>query len=607
MLLQRLVEYAKQHTTTQPFHRRREFRWQLALYSSKRQPELVSLIAPDDQGRQRGRFELTPAVTRTSDVSPQMGADQIQYVLGWGDDSTKNSRVRQCHDEFVKLIDKWAHSGTASDHAARVVRDFYANGGVDSLESPEDPYSAKQNVLITVDEVPIIEQESLHRFWEREVEERKGTGHEGLCLVCGYHAPLAKTSPNQLARHLVPGADKELALISVNKRVFGYGLTDGLSHTPICLGCADLVTTALTYLLDSEHVVRLPQQDSAMAWWTLGEPDDDFLSAMSTRPNADSVTRLISRMHNGQLGAAGKRAEEFSGDRFCSVTLGGNSSRIVIRDWIDRPLEEAMTNLARWYADILVTSRWEAGTVPSGYWSLVIASGKWLPGTGNEPGRYADPTLARSQQRPGDRAPQRPVHIQRDLLNSCLRGSPVPTSVLHHVLGRVAADGHLDVPRAALLRLALRRHPSKEVHMSPGLNEELTDTQYVSGRIFAHLEQIQYHASDGQLNATFGDRFLSSAIGNPNPAILAGEKLATSWLAKLRRREDTKGKAYALEQKLSELRKLIETEHSTTGYLSPDQQAMFLLGYHHQKAHDMDQARKHKAEKDSGSESDTEN
>ncbi|WP_438388990.1 type I-C CRISPR-associated protein Cas8c/Csd1 [Actinopolyspora saharensis] len=594
MLLQRLVEYAKQHTTTQPFHRRREFRWQLALYSENhREPRLASLVDPDDK-KSRGPAHLTPAVTRTVGVAPQLGADDVQYVLGWGDDNTDPERVSQCHEAFVRLIEAWANSAADTDDAARIVREFYANGGVDELAVPQEPYTAKQGVLITVDEVPIIEHESLRRFWVQEVARRKSGGNEGLCLVCGHHAPLAETIPGKLAKRLVPGAGNDPALVSVNEMVFGYGLTKGLRNTPICFDCGDAVNTGLTHLLDSEHVVRFPRQDSAMAWWALGEPDDDFLSAMSTRPNADSVNRLISRMHNGQLGDAGKRAEEFSGDRFCSVTLGGNSSRVVIRDWIDRPLEEVKDNLAQWYADILVTSRWEAGTVPSGYWSLVLATGKW----DSERRTYADLT---------SNSARRPEHVQRDLLSSCLRGSPLPTSVLHHVLGRVAADGHLDVPRAALLRLALRRHPSKEVHMSPGLDENRTDTPYVSGRIFAHLEQIQYHASDGQLNATFGDRFLSSAIGNPTPAILAGEKLANSWLAKLRRRGDTRAKAYALGQKLSELHRLIDSGHSTTGYLSPDQQAMFLLGYHHQKAHDMDQARKHKAEKGAGSESETAN
>jgi len=130
--------------------------------------------------------------------------------------------------------------------------------------------------------------------------------------------------------------------------------------------------------------------------------------------------------------------------------------------------------------------------------------------------------------------------------------------------------------------------------MSAGLDDTCEGTAYVSGRVFAHLEQIQYAASDGKPNVTFADRFLSGAITNPTPALNAGEKLVPAWLAKLRRQPATAGKAHALGQKLSDLRALLDRTRPATGYLPPDQQALFLLGYHHQKAHDAEQARQHR-------------
>src|SRR5699024_12205881 len=99
-----------------------------------------------------------------------------------------------------------------------------------------------------------------------------------------------------------------------------------------------------------------------------------------------------------------------------------------------------------------------------------------------------------------------------------------------------------------------------------------------SGRVFAHLEQIQYAASDGKPNVTFADRFLSGAITNPTPALNAGEKVAPAWLSKLRRRPDTAGTAHVLTRKLTDLRALLDRGQPATGYLPPDQQALFLLG-----------------------------
>ncbi|RCW45125.1 CRISPR-associated Csd1 family protein [Halopolyspora algeriensis] len=582
MLLQRLVDYAHQHTTSAPFHRQREFIWRLNLPSDGGPARLFSVLQADGRGKLRGEFQVAPSVTRTVGVAPNLGADDVQYVLGWGDETTKPDRVRQCHEQFVELVSRWASSVDGMDPAAAVVSDFYANGGVESLPAPEEAYTAKQGVLITVDDIPVIHHDSLVRFWVEEVIRRKGGSEHELCLVCGRYGALADTIPGKVAKRLVPGAGNDPALVSVNELVFGYGLTKGLRHTPICFTCGNAVNTGLTQLLSSEHVMTFAQQDSAMAWWTLGEPDEDFLSVLSTRPETDAVNRLLERLRSGRLEEAAQQAEEFSADRFCSVSLGGNASRIMIRDWIDKPLATVVFNLARWYEDMLMVSRQQSGELPSGFWNLVLAIGKW----DTERNLYADLSST---------AAQRPAHIQRDLLTSSLRGSPLPPSVLHHVLRRITSDGHLDLARAALLRLALRRHPTKEFSMPAGLDETCQDTAYVSGRIFAHLEQIQYAASDGRPNTTFGDRFLAGAISNPTPALNAGKKLASSWLAKLRRRQATAGKAVALDRKLSELHALLDRNRPATGYLPAEQQALFLLGYHHQKAHDAEQVRQYKS------------
>src|SRR5699024_2182684 len=329
---------------------------------------------------------------------------------------------------------------------------------------------------------------------------------------------------------------------------------------------------------DSEHVLTLPGQDSALTWWSLGDGDADFRSALASSPDADAVNRLLSRLRSGQLDQASQQVEQFSADRFCSVSLGGNASRIMIRGWVDQPLATTVGSLARWYDDLLMVSPWDTDAVATGLWNLVLATGRW----DRQQRRY--PHLSAT-------VGGRPNHVQRDLLSSCLHAHRLPPAVLHHVLHRIATDSHLDTARAALLRLALRRHPTKEVAMTAGLDETCEDTAYVSGRVFACLEQIQYAANDGRPNVTFGDRFLSGAITNPTPALNAGERLAPAWLSKLRRNESTAGTAYVLDRKLSDLRALLNRHRPASGYLPPDQQALFLLGYHHQKSHDAAQAR----------------
>ncbi|MBB5156524.1 type I-C CRISPR-associated protein Cas8c/Csd1 [Saccharopolyspora phatthalungensis] len=587
MLVQRLVEYARENSDSAPFHREREFVWRLDLYSDGRPARLTGIREPDAKGKLRGQRHTTPAVTRTVGVAPQLGADDIQYVFGWGDDTTKPERVAQCHEHFVSLISAWAGQAD-DDHAALSVREFYRQQDYIRWERPAD-YGAKDGVLIAVDEQLIIKRSSLVRFWADEVIRRKGgkNGGFGLCLACGTESPLVDSIPGTVPKRLVPGAGNDVALVSVNAQVFGYGLTTGLQHTPICFTCGNAVSVALTHLLSSEHATKLPGQDSVMVWWVLGASPNDIFDVMPRNADPGAVSRLLKELWSGELDRAAELAEQWdSQERFCSLSLGGNSSRIMVREWIDMPLAAVARNLGRWYDHMRIASGWHDEPVSHGLWHLVLATGRWESGGDGAPGRYAEI---------GAKSGRRPEHIQRDLLARALRGVPLPRSVLHHVLRRIASDGHVDAPRAGLLRLALCHPRDKEPRVSPGLDEESHDTAYVYGRVFARLEEIQYLAHGKEVNTTFGDRFLAGAIGNPTPAVMAGRKLASAWLNKIRRNPKTSRALRRLREDLDQLLHLVDHTAPLTGYLPPEQQARFVLGYHQQRAHDTQQRRARKA------------
>lgn len=588
MLLTRLAEYARENTDSAPFHREREFTWRLDLSTDDRPARLTDIRQPDAKGKLRGQKHTTPAVTRTVGVAPNLGADDVQYVFGWGDDTTRPARVTDCHTQFVALISAWANAAQ-DDPAAAAVREFYQRQEYIDWPVPAG-CKAKQGVLLAVDGELITRRPSLQRFWTEEVTRRKGSknsGH-GLCLVCGQTNPLLESMPGMVAKRLVPGAGNDVALVSVNELVFGYGLTMGLRHTPICFSCGDAVNTGLTHLLGSQHATVYPGQDSIMTWWVVGAPAHDIFDVMPRTADPDAVNRLLSKLHSGALEQAAELAQRWDSDqRFCSVTLGGNASRIMIREWTDMPLAAVARNLALWYDHMLMVSPRQDAPIAHGLWNLLLATGRWEASRDRSSGRYVGLD---------SNSGHRPQHIQRDLLARALRGIPLPPSVLHHVLHRIASDGHIDILRAALLRLALCRPDDKEPRVSPGLDQKSHDTAYVSGRIFAQLEKIQYHAHDGQLNTTFGDRYFAGAIGNPTPALLAGRKLAASWLSKIRRRPTTRSKAFALAQELDDLQNRLDHCEPLTGHLPPAQQAQFVLGYHQQRAFEAKQRREYQAD-----------
>ena len=112
-------------------------------------------------------------------------------------------------------------------------------------------------------------------------------------------------------------------------------------------------------------------------------------------------------------------------------------------------------------------------------------------------------------------------------------------------------------------------------------------TAYHCGRLLAVLENIQRTASDGKLNTTLIDRFYGTA--SSAPASVFGNLLrgAQPHLAKMRKNDRRKGAAYALEQEMMDVIDKISAFPAT---LVAKEQAIFALGYYHQRAYDRSQA-----------------
>jgi len=114
------------------------------------------------------------------------------------------------------------------------------------------------------------------------------------------------------------------------------------------------------------------------------------------------------------------------------------------------------------------------------------------------------------------------------------------------------------------------------------LETEETSVAYSCGRALAVLEAIQRRAL-GKVNSTIVDKYFAAA--SSTPASVFGRLLsgAQPHLAKMRKSEQTKGAAVALERRLEEVLAPIDAFPTT---LSLRDQALFALGYYHQRAAD---------------------
>lgn len=585
-LFSALVQYAMDRDLLEkPYHAPTRFLWQLNLNSdgSLASRELTPLSTPREvRGKikeERGRVVTVPRMTRTSGVSPMLGADDISYVLGWvpqeseAEDGPEDrgrpkavQDARQRHEAWSALTRHWAASPAAAlDPIPKALVTFLENGVQQVLRPAE--WTPKDGVIIHVGLVPAPTASSAAPFWTRHVEGAKGSSRVGLCLVCGINGPLVDSFAQPVKGPLIPsGQTSGVAPVSVNEAVYGYGLRRGLGQVPICLSCAQAIPTSLNHLLsDATRAHRSSM--AATTWWVDGASDFNALDELS--PAEDSaVAALVQRVHSGR----GTRYGLDQLEQFYAVTLEANAARMVVHDWTHMPLITLQENILAWFADGRLEPLWPQGRTYQPLWLLAAATGRYDEGTN----RYL---------RPSDKGGRHPHAINEVLQHAALQRSTLPREVVAHIIQRVAADGRVDDPRVSLLRLHLTRSASTKGTSMPGLDPDNTQPAYLLGRLLSAYEDTQYAAAtaDGgeAPNATFVDKYLAGAITSPRLVLTAGGRQAPAWLSKLRRSK----RDWFHQRDIDGIIAQLDSNDPGPTRATLDQQALFLLGYHHQRAH----------------------
>ena len=572
MLLTRLAEHAAHRADLPPaYYRNRTIRWVInitrdgtpaALELEDRTAATACRAASARPVRLPVRAAPPPRCwsTPSSTSSPCHPAD-----ARYDPDETERR-----HRDYAALLARWRDSGP-EDEVARAVAAFFGAGHHLGLTVSGDAKPTDLVAIMVAGEWAHL-RESAISFWASIVRDRKtSAAAPGICLVCGQQAPLLDTIPEAVKSGAIPagsGRVRDAQLVSVNKPAQGRGGKIQLASIPVCDRCGSAAMSALNALLaDEAH--RHRSADSVLVWW-LREPADFNPLAWLNQPEPQQVKRLIEELdqphHDPAVGGADTNA-------FYAVTLSANQSRVVVRDWLEVPTGQIQASIGRWFADHQITDMWRDGPQAVPLWLLARSAGRWATENGQQ--RYLTQTM--------------PVGCERDLLLAALRGTRPPGYLLPRLLQRIRADGHIDIARAALLRLILTRtpHVPKETCM-PGLNPDAPYPAYQCGRMFAVLEQIQ-RAALGDINTTIADKFLPAATTTPRAILVMLNKNASGHLRRLRR---TRLGAYrALNSSLDEVLDHLGADTNIPAVLDTAGQAQFILGYHHQRAADMAAAR----------------
>lgn len=581
MLLTKLKEFADERMTEQlpPLYAMTPVAWIIAL-SSDGLPLSPKPIERIDSSNPRGKGGLdmaVPHIQRSSAIKPRLLADNGMYTFGrtqYTDlDEAERQRLAQdepdahrkmvkgqqraekAHEAYRKMLDRCA--AQTQEPAVLAVQRFYEHGGADLLDLGNQwDYGLKAAF-----KVQLADDTSLHphdlpavqRFWLSE--HTPGTAAFGQCVICSENKPVLDRMQKKIKGiPFRPGEPAETSIISANAAAFrSYG-QQASRVASTCRECAEDLHRALNRLLADDHT-HLRVGSTTFVFWTRDNLAFDIRSLMN-KPEAAAVRALFESVGRGRHAAL----EDDS--PFYSAALSANGGRAVVRDWLNTTVASVANNIARWFRlQRIIDPRDED---PTGVHPRPL-------------GLFA---LAASTVRDARR--DQPVSTPRTLFHAAINGTPLPTEVAHQAVRRCRAAQGVTRPRAALIKLVLlsqEPHQPKEDYMV-ALEPSHPSTAYHCGRLLAVLEDVQRVALPG-VNATIVDRYYGAASSTPATVFGALIRGAQPHLAKLQR--DRPGAHVNLQRNLEDVCAQIEDWPPT---LALKDQALFSLGYYHQRAHD---------------------
>ncbi|MGQ9455529.1 MAG: type I-C CRISPR-associated protein Cas8c/Csd1 [Armatimonadota bacterium] len=546
MILQRLCEFARRVPDIPPsMYSPLYFKWQIELGEQGNYKGLTPLF--DGEKSQRGLQVVVPNRKRTSKPVPLLLADTADYVLGLGSDSPADS-VRLHY--FKQLVEKCAE--VTGEPSVRAVANFLNNYERNPSTIPDEDIQKidpSDRIIFRVGNQRPTDLPTVQQFWAQECIEE--SSQEMQCIVCGRTGQVDRVSPISIMG--IPGGQPSgTQIVSANKEAFeSYGLEQALT-APTCRSCGEAYANAINYMLGSNthHVTVDPV---AFVFWTVGESQFSPASFFA-KPEPDEVRKLIESYRTG------REQRGISPEAFYSLALSASGGRAVVRDWIVSTVPNVQANLARWFALQRIVKPDRVSTDSYLYFGIR--------------------KLARSLYPSKGRADKISANTLRTLVRCALHGAPIPTWILAQAVQRNRAEQQVTHERAAIIKAALLIQMN---NLEEGFMERLEPTYkspgyLLCGRLMAELEAAQEHATDPK--ARLVNRYYGAA--SSSPATVFGYLLRDFQVAHMAKlRKERPGAYFAIDKRVQEILKDLQDFPRT---LSLREQALFSLGYYHQKA-----------------------
>lgn len=528
----------------------------------------IRSVVPLVQGEGRKARPLTLPVPqptiRTSGIASNFLWDKTAYVLGVTAGRAK--RTAQEHEAFKALHRRLLRD--ADDSALKGLLAFLDRWTPEQFGAAVFPEEMKDGNVVfrfSDERAYLHDRPAARAIWQRACVETGG--REAMCLVRGERAPIARLHP---AIKGVWGAQTAGArIVSFNCDAFtSYGQEQG-ANAPVSEAAAFAYTTVLNRFLarDSGHRVQIG--DASTVFWADGSDAEkealatDSFAAMLGVDDAlqsNKVKPILEAIAQGRPLA--DFDPQLGGVRFYVLGLSPNAARLSVRYWFEDVFGRFADNVGRHAADLRIEPP-PRETLP-GVWRLLVE------------------TAVRNKTE------NIPPQLAGELLRAILSGGRYPATLLSTLLMRLRADGEVSALRVAMLKAIVarnRRFDTSPTTEEPpvSLDPDCKEPGYLLGRLFAAYERAQSAALGRNVNATVKDKYYGAASSTPQTVFPLLDRGAAPHIAKLRK--ERRGMAILVEKEIGEIMDRLSPDGDPfPRALKPEQQALFALGYYHQRA-----------------------
>lgn len=578
MILQALVDYyealAAKGRVAKPGWGIAKISYALNLDKQGRLLNVISLKLTKQKGKKvvevPQNILLPEATKRTAGVAAQFLWDNAKYVLGL-DASGKAERSKQCFEAMAQKCQEILAAAVGEKAAA--LKAFFASWQPETahenalLQSYMDDLLSSANLMFKVEGESVEQDEEIRKAWDAYKSQQASDTVQGICLVTGKKAPVARLHPN--IKGLYGAQSSGAALVAFNALAYeSYEHKQG-DNAPVSEYAAFAYTTALNTLLASErNYLRIG--DMTVVFWAEGadEDNEDVFSDVFSSENKiiedDDLQGFFEKVSQGQAFSV-KDYLVKPENKFYILGLSPNAARISVRFFFADTFGDFIKNYEQYFREFEIIKPSFDNRVNVPLWQILQETANK-----NSKDKAASPLLAGA------------------VLRSILSGIKYPEALYQNTILRAKADQ--DNPdknitkisriKAAIIKACLlRNYKNNEEVVTVALNEECKKVPYVLGRLFAVLEDLQEKANPG-INSTIKDRYFNSACATPSVTFPLLTKLANTHLKKI---SAQKGTVIYFEKLIGELMNKLEVENNAMpARLSLPEQGEFVLGYYHQ-------------------------